>query len=328
MASSLYASTIGGQSTLLNGVYNGQGAGISGGMPVVTSNFASATGVTQQIARFYLDGSSTWANWTDVLGYWTGTTKVRLNISVPFPSSEVSGAGGISPFLVAGAAGDYNTYYASLASALIADGWGNAILNIAIEWDVGLIPSTTTDYANWAAMWNQIVPAMKAVSGANFHFAWYCGGYDYYIYTGPTEWANCLPNAANVDSVNIDLYDQQYSTPPGTWPPVGQAGWNSTQSTWIWTNQIEPVLTWVAARAAGLGKPVSIGEWGIWTVGTEGAPACNGTFGGDDPYFMAFFVNWMKANNVVWNCYFNSNPNLIDPSDWAPLSAAQYSALL
>jgi hypothetical protein len=79
----------------------------------------------------------------------------------------------------AGASGSYNSYFETMATNLIAQGWGNAILRIGWEWDVnggnGWYVGNTTDAANYALFFRQIVTTMRAVAGANFHFSWYYG---------------------------------------------------------------------------------------------------------------------------------------------------------
>jgi hypothetical protein len=299
---------------MLLGVYNGQGQGITNGMPNAVSSFVSATGLPISVARYYLEGSGTWATLcADLANYWKGTTAVRMNICIPFPTASVAAAGGISKFLANGASGGQNAAMQAMLEQVAAL-FPNAILSPWWEWDGGQgsnnVPATEADYANLAAFTNQFATVARAVS-PEFHIAWYCGGYDY---SYQSWWSNCVPAASSIDSVSLDFYDQFWNTVTPTPAPPGLT---LAQHQQAWTGYQLPILKWLAAEAAKLGKPMFIGEFGIWQ------PA-SAHYGGDDPYWVTDFCTWLKTNNVFGACYFNSGPNVLSaaPESLAALKEA------
>lgn len=303
--------------SMLLGVYAGQETnGVSNGVPILNKAFATATGAPIGIARYYLDGSDTWASSTAYLAEsFAGTTGMRMNLCIPTPNKQITGSA--SQFWINGAAGQFNSAWQTMLEYFVSLGFGNAILSPWWEWDGTQnpsVPATATDYTNAAETYNQFASVARAVS-ADFHLSWYCGGYNY---SYESWWANCVPEAQYIDSVSLDFYDQNW----GGWGSVGTpsgAGLTQAQHQYAWTNYQLKILTWLAAEAEKIGKPMGFGEFGIWQPTST-------NYGGDDPYWMNDFAAWLKANNVYWACYFNAGPNVIDPSSKAPLSAAAFAA--
>jgi hypothetical protein len=90
-----------------------------------------------------------------LLSQWHGTN-YRLIWDVPM----LPNTGGAA--LSSGAAGAYNQYFVTLATALVAAGKGNSI--VRLDWDFNWIGQA----AEFNAYWQQIVTAMRSVHGTNF----------------------------------------------------------------------------------------------------------------------------------------------------------------
>ena len=206
--------------------------------------------------------------------------------------------------LANGAAGDYNSYFAALAQNLVTAGIASrTIIRLGHEfngnwyaWQV----DTDTDAHNYAAYWQQVVPAMHAVSGASgLKFCW----------NGAIVWdsynvADAYPGNAYVDYVGCDIYDRSYDS--DTYPYPGgdsQADILQRQEN-AWADNAgtgNNGLGWWANLANTNGKPFSIPEWGTWGLGGDGSG------GGDDTYFIQQMYNYIQdpANNVAFHVYFD-----------------------
>ncbi len=131
-------------------------------------------------------------------------------------------------WLSSGAAGEYNQYFVTLATALVAGGQGNSI--VRLNWDFNWIGQA----ADFNAYWQQIVTAMGSVRGGNFKFEW-----------NPTDVTDTAvhlesyyPGNDYVDLIGLDVYDDTLGSYPGT----------SAEFTKLET---EPYgLNWLAAFAA------------------------------------------------------------------------------
>ena len=284
-------------SSPLLGVYTGYG-NVSG-----AKGFASTTGADVTIAADYQDGSS-WGSLDsgEPADEWTGSG-YQLALGVPMYPSGGS--------LADGAAGDYNSYFKTLAQNLVEAGEGDAILHIGWEWNVSgssWYVSDATDGANYAAFWQQIVTTMRSVPGANFNYAWYDGDA-----AGSTE---AWPGASYVSSIDLDFYDQ-------TWDSSCGLPFNNTatpaESQCVWNNDMLPELTTFADFATQYSEPMGFGEWGVIS-------RSDGHGLGDDPTFVNNFANWMKANNVEYANYFDFNSGGNSVLTDFPNSLAAYQA--
>ncbi len=233
-----------------------------------------------------------WQTLTDpspLLSRWGGTG-YKLIWDVPM----LPRTGGAT--LSEGSTGDYNQYFVTLATSLVAGGQGSSILRLG--WDF-----------NWSghadefdAYWQQIVTAMRSVRGANFQFEWNP--------TGPVNAAgnleNYYPGSSYVDLIGLDVFDNAPGSYPGT----------AAEFTKIET---EPYgLNWLATFAAEQGKPVTIPEWGVGPgVSNNGAPVFESgavTSGGDDPSFINDMAGWMAAHNVYEATLWDVNASRISPT--------------
>ena len=242
--------------------------------------FASQTATSPLYATDFLDGTDSWAQMDSAagLGGWKG---YRLVLAVPVIPGSSGGT------LAQGAAGAYNQYFATLAQNLVGEGEANAILRLGWEFNGNWFPwtvATTTDAANFAAYWRQIVSTMRAVPGAQFSFLWNPNAGTSMPYT-PEE---AYPGDAYVDYVGVDLYDECWCT-----PQTPQNAWASYVSE-SWG------LDWLTGFAASHGKPIAIPEWSV-TIRNDGHGL------GDDPYFVTQFANWVGSNNVAFTDIFSYN---------------------
>lgn len=212
-------------------------------------------------------------------------------------------SGGTS--LATGATGAYNSYYTTLAQNLVADGLANnTIIRLGHEfngtwyaWKV----TTDADALNFAAYWQQIVTAMRAVPGAaNLKFCW----------NGCTGWssfpvADAYPGDAYVDYIGVDVYDQSWATNTYPYPSDDSAADMLTrqQNAWVsYSTTNNYGLAWWHNFAVTHSKPLSIPEWGL----------CNrtDTHGGlDNPYYIQQMYNFIQdpVNNVAFHVYFDVN---------------------
>ena len=116
--------------------------------PQGIAGFASATGTHPSIASDYLPGGPTWDAMVDadavswLLGPWE-SSGYQLVLGVPIIPSDSNG----NPLgsLAGGAAGDYDSYFATLAQTLVSYNEGNAILRLGWEFNGNWFAWAVTD---------------------------------------------------------------------------------------------------------------------------------------------------------------------------------------
>jgi hypothetical protein len=257
--------------------------------------FAAATKSHITVASEYLPASGGWAgidgtggslNWMFAQA-WTGTP-YTLSLGVPIIPTDASG----TPVgtLATGATGAYNSYFVTLAQTLVAAGEGNAFLRLGWEFDGGWYAwnaTTPAAEANFASYFQQIVTAMRSVSGQSFKFVWNPDASAFTQYGYNVE--SAYPGNAYVSDIGLDDYDQTWVSPQN---PTNE--WNETSG---------PALNAAHVFAAAQGKPLAIDEWGIDS-------RSDGHGLGDDPLYVNNFIAFMKnpVNDVAYESYF-SNAN-------------------
>jgi hypothetical protein len=268
-----------------------QGVYVGAANPSGVKSFASQTGTSPTIASDYLPGNGGWTamdgsggslNW--LVGPWKGT---GYTLSLGVPMIPVNSSGTAVGTLAQGATGAYNSYFVSLAQTLVAGGAANAYLRLGWEFDGSWMPwyaATASAEANYAAYFQQIVTAMRSVSGEHFRFMWNpdAGAFTASGYSVQAAY----PGNAYVDVIGLDLYDQTWATP--------QTPANA------WSSTVSPALTAAQKFAASEGKPLALPEWGV-VIRSDGHGL------GDDPYYINHMIAWMKtaSNNVVYESYFD-----------------------
>ncbi len=262
-------------------------------------SFAAWRGAPARIAEDYLP----YGDWSAVEGpaWWLSDWKPltsgngKLVLGVPLLTSGGSFADG--------AAGAYDSYFASLATELVQAGDGAAMLRLGWEFNGPWYPwsLSSTNSADspreFIAYWQHIVTLMRAIApGLQFDWNVYNGA-------GAVEATEAYPGNAYVDDIGVDIYDagRGVSTPSARWKQIVTKSYGLN----FWEN-----------FASQNGKPLTIPEWGLST-------GANG--GGDDPYFITQMYNWMRANHVGFEAYFDYQGSLTSGS--FAQSAAEYREL-
>ena len=262
------------------------GAYVSSGAPREIAHFAALTGAKPSLASDYLPRDSGWAGMVGVkplqhvLGPWRAS-KYQLILGVPMIPPRNGRAMGT---LAAGAAGRYDSEFATLAKTLVYYGQADAVLRIGWEFNGTWYPWAVTngsDAVNFAAFFRNIVTAMRIVPGEDFRFVWNAT-------SGPEPEAaqNAYPGDAYVDYVGLDLYDQVWGIPLDpklAWPRY------VTESNG---------LQWLSSFAATHHKAAVIPEWGL-TIRSDGHGL------GDDPLFVAKMAQWISTHDVAFTSYFD-----------------------
>jgi hypothetical protein len=263
-------------------------------------SLGTAIGQQPAYAMDYLDATS-WSSMesgaANEAASWS-TSGYSMTFSVPMlPESGAT--------LADGAAGDYDSYFASIAQGLVANGEASSILRIGWEFngDWTTWYADSSDSSEFVAFWQQIVDTMRSVSGANFKFEW-CPNIGESSASG--NLANYYPGNGYVDYIGEDVYDQAY----GSYPGAAQEFSNlETES---------GGLNWLTSFAAGQGKPVVLGEWGLGNgPGNSGQAYTDDNeevSGGDDPTFINDMAKWMADNSVYEASYFDFDSSALSSS--------------
>jgi beta-mannanase len=259
--------------------------------------FAAATKTSPTIASDYLPASSGWAgldgangslSWLFADGW--SASGYTLSLGVPMIPTDANN----NPLgtLAEGATGAYNNYFVTLAQTLVAAGESNAYLRLGWEFDGSWYAwdaATPAAEANYAAYFDQIVTAMRSVSGEAFRFVWNPDASAFVPDQAVDANYNvelAYPGNAYVDVIGLDAYDQSWATP--------QTPANA------WSQSTAPALSAAASFAAQEGKPLSVCEWGV-------AIRSDGHGLGDDPLYVNNMVAWMSANAISYESYFDYN---------------------
>jgi hypothetical protein len=217
-----------------------------------------------------------------------------------------------------GATGAYNFHYATLADRIEANNLKHVIVRLGWEFNLQPVPSAA-DFRNY---WAQIVNTMRGALPP---------GFDIKFMYNPLVERNidliaCYPGDAYVDLIGVDRHDHYGSgyvanvQPSAAIQAQAWAGYlNGNGTPWG--------LNWFADFARLHSKPLCVPEWGCWAIG-GGIPA-----GGDDPSFVQNMYDWMVANNVIFEGYFDSDQGQMWPGANGsfvtpiPLSKAKYLQL-
>ena len=231
-----------------------------------------------------------WTNWS--VGCWSAT-KYKLALGVPMITSDGSTS------LAQGATGAYDHYFRDFGKLLVSKGRPNAYLRIGWEFN--------GDWYAWSAYKNptafrayfrRIVAALRSVPGQHFTIVWNPSqGIDK---VAPDQ---AYPGDDVVDMIGLDAYNSSWNPRDSDDPAVR------------WQDRLEGDygLNWAADFAKRHGKRLVVPEWGTGT-----RPDGHGF--GDDPLFIRNMMDWMNANDVVFDGYWD-----YPASDYnAEISGGQY----
>jgi hypothetical protein len=275
-----------------------QGAYDSTSTPSGMAAFAQQTQTSPTVAGVYLPGSNGWAGMDGAGGslnyLLTAYRGSGYTLSLGVPIIPTNSSGAAVGTLAQGATGAFNSYYVTLAQTLVAGGQPNAYLRLGWEFDGSWMPwaaTSASSEASFSSYFQQIVTAMRSVSGEQFRFVWNpdAGAFTQAGYSV----AAAYPGNAYVDVIGLDAYDQSWAVP--------QTPANA------WASTTLPALTAAQQFASSNGKPLAFGEWGL-------AIRSDGHGLGDDPYFINQMVAFMEnsANDVTYESYFDANSGAVN----------------
>jgi len=191
--------------------------------------------------------------------------------------------GQVAALLAAGANGEFDGFYRTLAERLVQLGLADAV--IVPGWEMN---GTTyshrcaPDPQAWRQFFRRIVAAMRSVDGQRFL-------YDFTPSRGAeaVPWPQCYPGDDVVDIIGMDSYDQ----------PEGISFDEQVSEPYGLRDHVE--------FARQRGKPISFAEWGLFR-------------NGDNPDYIRRMVDWIAANDTVYSTYSNYCPHTVlalDPRD-------------
>jgi hypothetical protein len=250
--------------------------------------FERRVGTHVSCALVYDTDQPTWSAWEDP---WFISNRIpnenwihfarrrgdRLIITVEmFPEQAKS-----QSWRVLGAEGSFAGYARTLATNLVANGMGDAVIRIGPEangtWAEDNIGTAPKDWALWRRFWRRTALAMRSVRGAHFDFNWcIAAGYR------PIPFADYYPGDDVVDSVGVDVYDEG--------EPRGE------QNSWGYQDSRPGGVAAIAAFAKAHHKPFSIPEWGL-------EPTADGG-GGNRARFIKGVKQAIHSDNVLFESYF------------------------
>lgn len=236
-------------------------------------------------------------NWQQIanpnLAEWKNTD-YRLIYAVPLLPRNAESAKESS--MRAGAKGEFDDYFTTLAENLIADGQENAVLRVGWEFNLKSWPWGISDHEVFKRYFRHVVTAMRAVPGAKFKIDWNVNNA-----FNPYDGTKYYPGNKYVDYVGVDAYDLDSSVYP--YPKQCDDTCRLETQTKAWDEVIfggERGLDFWSLFAAKHKKPLALPEYGLWDMP-------DGSGGGDNPYFieqMHDFITW-APNNVAYAAYFD-----------------------
>lgn len=319
-----------------------------GNTPDAHRTFGSWRGRPETIAHSYANSSA----WSDIdnppsLATYEGSefTGPAFLLSVAmFPSGQ-----GCS--LALGASGAYNSHFSTLASNLVAKGFGASPLRIGWEFNLTSFgwyaTGDSTHAADYRGTFQQIVTTMRN-AGWQGKSLWCpnAGG----PHTGEVDPTLCYPGDNYVDVIGVDAYDFHYGAAYAD-QAAADADASNRWANFVLDNGGYGLTFWSDFCKAGTQRLDSSSGAGVLTTATAAktfaVPEWNtanlawqgGGAGGDDPYYFAHMYSFLTALpasagvNVEFECLFEedyggtSGPNhVIYPTglDPKPRAAAQY----
>ncbi|WP_369130684.1 glycoside hydrolase family 26 protein [Modestobacter roseus] len=215
----------------------------------------------------------------------------RLVLGIAMLPDEVDAS------LEAGARGEYDEYFQTLAEGLVDAGQEDAILRIGWEFNLPSWVWSSEDEDTWVAYWRRIVDVMRSVDGEQFRFDWN-------VNNGPSriDAVDYYPGDEYVDYVGVDAYDVTGAVYPIP-DDCDQACADALRRE-AWRDEIyggERGLRFWSEFAAQHDKQLSLPEWGVWERN-------DGIGGGDNPYYIEQMAEFIAdpENRVGYQAYFEN----------------------
>lgn len=240
-------------------------------------------------------------DWRDVarpdylLAEWAGSG-LRPVYAVPMVPEEVPAT------MTAGARGEYDAHFRTLAEGLVAAGQQDAILRVGWEFNLDSSPYRT-DPETFRTYFRRIVAAMRSVPGQELEFDWT-------VNNGPSgvDATPYYPGDDVVDYVGVDTYDVAPVVYP--YPEDCSAACRRArqEAGWRFVLDGDRGLRHWSDFAAARGKPMSVPEWGVWE-------RRDGAGGGDNPVFVRRMHEFLhdERNSVAYHAYFESDNDDVGP---------------
>jgi hypothetical protein len=205
--------------------------------------------------------------------------------------------------LAACAAGSYDTDFINVARAFQQYGITNNIFRIGWEFTGNWFSwRSAGQEANYAACYRRIVTVLRnTVPSNHWTFDW-----NPIAGTSAAILAKTYPGDAYVDYVSADIYDtSRYTLVAYPYPASCDAACRLTHQKANW-NYINGQMNDLRNFGISHGKKFAVPEWGVWS---EAGVTSSTPGGGDDPYFIQQFYNYINnpANNVAYTVYFEAN---------------------
>jgi hypothetical protein len=258
-------------------------------------------GVDLRVGHTYLPGDR-WSNiegapgFLDVWARWRGAKDDRmfvLNVPMLERNEEKVSDGEVRWLLRQGAAGHFDHHFRALAERLVALNVPDTVL--VLGWEMNGTTYTHRcgpDPEAWKRYWNNIVTAMRSVSGQEFRF-------DFTPSRGrdAIPWTECYPGDGTVDIIGMDAYDQPQGTP--------------------FDEQVaEPYGLQAHVDFAKFhNKPISYPEWGLFR-------------NGDNAEYMRRMLAWIDAHKPLYNTLTDYCPHGVWQCPANPAASRVYRSVL
>ncbi|GAB3239937.1 glycoside hydrolase family 26 protein [Kineosporia babensis] len=240
---------------------------------------------------------STRTSWDEIanphymLDAWKGSGYRMVYATALLPTQDKSAT------MAAGARGEYDEHFRTLAQNLVNAGQGDAILRLGWEFNLSASRWHPDTKENFIGYWQHIVKAMRSVPGTeNLQFDWNpnIGGEKY-------DSRKYYPGNEYVDYISVDIYDISWAPGAYPFPADCDADCKQQRREVAWDDKLNGTFglnTW-ADFARSKGKPMGLPEWGLWE-------RPDGHGGGDNPYYIEQMYKFMNdpKNNVAYQAYF------------------------
>lgn len=208
-----------------------------------------------------------------------------------------------------GAAGEYDAHARALATALVAKGFGTAIIRLGHEangdWYKDSIGNNASDHRDWRLFWARTVRTMRSVRGAHFTFDWTVNSGNRAV-----PFADYYPGDDVVDVIGIDNYDGL----PEKQLAAGASRWRMQYTRRGGARDL-------IAFAERHHRPLSFPEWGLVLSNTKAG-------GGDDANYVTEMARLIRTHRVryqgLW--YHSSQGPQLTPKT-SPRAFAAYRKL-